>query len=82
MNVKWIQQAACAVALASLVACGGGSGNADPAAASGSGSAPTPQVGNMALMISDAPAQDWALVGVKVESIALVPQGGGSDVTA
>jgi len=32
------------------------------------------------MMISDAPAQDWALVGVKVESIALVPQGGGGNV--
>jgi Domain of unknown function (DUF4382) len=80
MNVKWIQGVACGIALASLAGCGSGSGSTNPAG-SGSGSTPTAQVGNVALMVSDAPAQDWALVGVKVESIALVPQGGGSNVT-
>jgi Domain of unknown function (DUF4382) len=80
MNVKWAHRVACGIALASLAACGSGSGSADPAG-SGSSAAPTAQAGNVALMVSDAPAQDWALVGVKVESIALVPQGGGSDVT-
>jgi hypothetical protein len=31
--------------------------------------------------VSDAPTEDWATIGVKVLSIALRPQGGGSDVT-
>ena len=78
MNVKWSQRAACAIALASLAACGGGSGGSAP---TGTSDPPPAQNGNVALMLSDAPAQDWAMVGVKVESIALVPQGGGSDVT-
>ena len=32
-------------------------------------------------MVSDATADDWATVGVNVLSIALIPQGGGSNVT-
>ena len=38
------------------------------------------QTGNVAMMISDASSEDWATIGVKVLSIALVPQGGGSNV--
>ena len=59
---------------AALGACGGG----------GSGSAtltPTPMSGTMPLTISDASSDDWATIGVKLLSIALVPQGGGSTVT-
>jgi Domain of unknown function (DUF4382) len=62
------------VAAAVLAACGGGSG---------SGSAPTlstPQSANIPLVLSDASTEDWATIGVKVLSIALVPQGGGSNV--
>ncbi len=33
------------------------------------------------MLISDASTEDWATIGVKVLSIALVPQGGGSNVT-
>ncbi len=61
------------VAAALLAACGGGSG---------SGSAPalsTPQSTSMPLLVSDASTEDWATIGVKVLSIALVPQGGGSN---
>ena len=55
-----------------LAGCGG----------SGSGSmTPTPMSGTMPLTISDASSDDWASIGVKVLSIALVPQGGGSAVT-
>jgi hypothetical protein len=32
-------------------------------------------------MLSDSSTEDWSLIGVKVLSIALVPQGGGSPVT-
>src|SRR5271166_4578150 len=52
---------------------------------SSSGSDPTlppvPQNGTVSLIVSDAPTEDWATIGVKVLSIALTPQGGGSDVT-
>ncbi|MFI4869819.1 MAG: hypothetical protein ACHQDD_10805 [Steroidobacterales bacterium] len=41
----------------------------------------TPQTAYVPLIVSDASADDWALVGVKVLSIALLPQGGGSNVT-
>ncbi len=33
------------------------------------------------MMLSDASSDDWSTIGVKVLSIALVPQGGGSNVT-
>src|SRR5215469_6271066 len=56
-----------------LNACGGG----------GSGSANTPPATQamMAVTVSDASADDWACVGVRVLSIALVPSGGGSPIT-
>ena len=54
-----------------LAACGGGSGSTN--------FSPGPQ--NVPLVISDASSEDWALIGVKVLSIALVPQGGGAAVT-
>jgi hypothetical protein len=33
------------------------------------------------MLVSDASTQDWATIGVKILSIALVPQGGGANVT-
>ncbi|HET7757462.1 MAG TPA: DUF4382 domain-containing protein [Steroidobacteraceae bacterium] len=54
-------------------ACGGGS-------ASNNIQTPT-QKANMQLLLTDASADDWATIGVRVLSIALVPQGGGSAVT-
>jgi hypothetical protein len=35
----------------------------------------------MAVMMSDASSDDWATIGVEVQSIALIPQGGGPAVT-
>jgi hypothetical protein len=62
----------------SLVACGGGG-------SSGVGStAPSTNVSQTAsvpVVVSDASSEDWATIGVKVLSIALLPQGGGSPVT-
>jgi hypothetical protein len=62
-------------ASALLAACGG----------SGGGSMNQPnsvaQSANVSVLISDASSEDWATIGVKVLSIALVPQGGGSNVT-
>jgi Domain of unknown function (DUF4382)/Domain of unknown function (DUF5666) len=59
-----------------LAACGGGGG--------GSMSPPVnsaPQSAPMSMLISDASSEDWATIGVKILSIALVPQGGGANVT-
>jgi hypothetical protein len=62
---------------AMLAACGGGGsgGSMSPPVNSAPQSAP------MSMLISDASTEDWATIGVKILSIALVPQGGGSNVT-
>jgi len=57
-----------------LAACGGGgSGATTPPV--------TPQTSQVAMLISDASSEDWSLIGVKILSVALVPQGGGTNVT-
>jgi hypothetical protein len=66
------------VVAALIAACGGGG--------SGSSGMTTPptqtsQTGNVSMLMSDASTEDWATIGVKVLSIALVPQGGGANVT-
>ncbi|MFI4886737.1 MAG: DUF4382 domain-containing protein, partial [Steroidobacterales bacterium] len=78
MHCNLLRAAVCATIVASLGACGGGSGSSDPSAGVGSS---TPQNAQMAMIISDASSDDWATVGVKIMSIALTPQGGGSPVT-
>jgi hypothetical protein len=35
----------------------------------------------MSVLISDASSEDWATIGVKILSIALIPQGGGTNAT-
>src|SRR6202166_1759745 len=65
------------IAAALIAACGGGGSG-------GSSTAPLTQVaqtGNVPMVVSDASTEDWATIGVKVLSIALVPQGGGTNVT-
>src|SRR5271170_7328123 len=64
------------VASAVLAAGGGGSNGsaADPAPMA-------PQTSNVSMLISDASTEDWAAIDVKILSIALVPQGGGANVT-
>jgi len=61
------------LAAAVLAACGGGG-------SSGSSMNPpinsAPQSTPLPIMISDASTEDWATIGVKILSIALVPQGG------
>jgi hypothetical protein len=57
-----------------LAACGGGGGS-EPM------STPAQSQAAMPLVLSDASSDDWATIGVKVLSIALVPQGGGANVT-
>jgi hypothetical protein len=58
------------------VAACGGSGSGTSAATS-----TTPQSGNVSLLVSDASSDDWGTIGVKILSISLTPQGGGSPVT-
>jgi Domain of unknown function (DUF4382) len=58
---------------ATLAACGGGPGSSSSGMGANTGSVP--------VMVSDASSDDWATIGVRVLSIALVPQGGGSAVT-
>jgi len=65
------------VGVAALIAaCGGGSGGGSMGSVM-----PQSQTGNVSMLVSDASSEDWATIGVKVLSIALVPQGGGSSVT-
>jgi len=66
------------IASALIAACGGGGSSGG---APMSSSTPSAQTGNVSMLISDASTEDWATIGVKVLSIALVPQGGGSNVT-
>ncbi len=69
--------AAVAVTLFSL-GCSSGSSNSN---SNLGGSTPQAQNGTVSLIVSDAPTEDWATIGVKVLSIALTPQGGGTPVT-
>jgi len=83
MNLTMLRYAACAaIATAmtvTLAACGGGSSDTSTMTSSSGGA--TMQSGSMPLVVSDASSDDWALVGVKVLSVALVPQAGGDNVT-
>ncbi len=56
------------------VACGSSSG-----ANLGSNGGGT-QDGSVNMMVSDASTEDWATIGIKILSISLVPQGGGSPI--
>ncbi len=60
-----------------LAACGGGGSGSSMTAPQGSAA----QNANVAVLVSDASSEDWATIGVKILSIALVPQGGGANVT-
>ncbi len=67
---------ALSLASAVLAACGGGSNGS----AADRGSV-APQTSSVSMLISDASTEDWAAIDVKILSIALVPQGGGANVT-
>ncbi len=62
---------------AMMAACGGGGGSMN----SSTNPNPPPQSANMQVVVSDASSEDFATIGVKILSIALVPQGGGANVT-
>jgi hypothetical protein len=57
-----------------FVACGSTSGS------SSSSSGGQTQNGTVAFVMQDASTEDWALIGVKMLSVSLTPQGGGSPV--
>jgi hypothetical protein len=56
------------------VACGSSSYSSNPGSTGGS------QSGSINMTVSDASTEDWATIGVKILSVSLVPQGGGSPV--
>jgi hypothetical protein len=58
-----------------LSGCGAG------AYGSGSTGGAGAQYGSVNMMVSDASTEDWATIGVKILSISLTPQGGGSPVS-
>ncbi len=73
MKLEMLRYAACGALLAGLAGCGGGG------AGSGMSGFGTVQHGTVPLLVSDASSDDWALVGIKVLGIALVPQNGGAN---
>jgi len=75
--IRFIAVLAIAAAPLFSVGCGGGSTSSD----SGSNTqTPAVQTGNVSMLISDSAAEDWATIGVKIEAISLIPQGGGTPV--
>ncbi len=74
-----LSRLALALTGAAIILMLAGCGGSNPPANNNNNS--TPQTANMSLVISDASAEDWAAIDVKIMSIALTPQGGGSPVT-
>jgi hypothetical protein len=74
-----INSAVIAALSATLASCGGGGSGSGTSGTSGS--TPPTSMASMPLMVSDAPSDDWACIGVKLLSVALIPQGGGGAVT-
>jgi hypothetical protein len=70
-----------ATAALMLFSIGCGSGSSSGSSSNTGGSTPQAQNGTVNLIVSDAPTEDWAVIGVRVVSIALTPQGGGTPVT-
>ena len=69
---------ASAILLAAMPLVGGCGGSTSAS----SSSTPTGGAdGTVSMMVSDAPVNDWSTVAVRVASIALNPQGGGTPVT-
>ena len=81
MHTRKLNYAVCAAILSALSACGGGASGSSGSTAATTGTGATAQTASVPLLISDASSDDWATIGVKVLSIALVPQGGGANVT-
>jgi len=70
---RWIVLVVRAALPLVFVACGN--------SGSPSGTQNQSQNGRLALLMQDGSTEDWATIGVKVVSISLTPQGGGSPLT-
>jgi hypothetical protein len=82
MDSRKLNFAVCGAIVATLTACGGGSsGSSVSNMGSGGTGSQTTTTATLPMLISDASANDWATIGVKVLSIALIPQGGGGNVS-
>jgi len=75
----WIRSAVGGALMSTLAACGGS--GADSSSVGSSAPASSQQSGSVPLIVSDASADDWATIGVKLISVALVPAAGGANVT-
>jgi hypothetical protein len=77
MNAKFFSRSMmiliAAVALV-MAGCSGGSGSSFSSSGTGNSN------GTVSMMVSDAPENDWAAIDVKITSISLNPQGGGTPV--
>lgn len=74
-NTPILRKMISAILLGSVAACGGGGGS------SMSNMNVAPASVAVPVVISDGPSRNWAMVGVKVLSISLIPQGGGAPVS-
>ncbi len=81
MDTRKLNFAVCGAIAATLAACGGTSNYSGSSGTTSGTGGSNPQTASVPLVISDASSDDWATIGVKVLSIALVPQGGGANVT-
>ena len=76
MQLILVKRAVCSALAAgvavTLTACGGGGSGSSAVSTSGT-TTPPAQTGSVPLMVSDASSDDWATIGVKILSIALVP---------
>jgi Domain of unknown function (DUF4382) len=79
MDTRKLNFAVCGAIVATLTACGGES--AGTGSSGSTSTISTAQNASVPMVISDASSDDWATIGVKVLSIALIPQGGGAAVT-
>lgn len=70
--ILWLTSAALMLFSIGCSSGSSSSGNPNPT--------PQPQNGTVNLLVSDASTEDWAMIGVKILSVSLTPQGGGSDV--
>jgi hypothetical protein len=75
---RFMLGAACAALMLSSLGCSSGTSSGG---SGGGGTTPLQQTGTVNLIVSDSPTEDWATIGVRILSIALVPQGGDSNVT-
>jgi hypothetical protein len=81
MKREWLSAALCATLVTGLSACGGGGSTSGSGSGMSSSSPPPAQMAQMAVLVSDASAEDWATIGVKILGITLTPASGGAPVT-